>query len=101
MARFKEGKSGNPAGRPKGRQNLLTEDVKMNLTKILKSYWTPAKIRADLNKMTGRQRQELLVKIAAFILPRPNESSVKVDFESLPPETIEKIYTLIFDNGNN
>jgi len=68
----------------------------MLISRILKQHWTPAKIRADLEKMTPRQRQDVLTKLAAFVVPRPTEASLKFDFEAMPPEKIEKIYSLIF-----
>jgi hypothetical protein len=105
MGKFEKGKSGNPTGRKKGKQNQTTEGVKLLIAGILKKHWSKAQINADLKAMNPKQRQETLSRLAGFVIPKPTENNVKFDFESLAPEKVTKIYDLIFnqqnDEGNN
>lgn len=100
--KFKAGISGNPTGRPKGAKNLTTLQVKEILTGIIQQHLKPGQINRDLKELKPKDRLEILVKLATFIIPRPTETSLKFDFESLEPDKVEQIYSLIFDeHGNN
>lgn len=101
MAQFKNGQSGNPTGRPKGAKNLTTLQVKEILTGIIQQHLKPGQINRDLKELKPKDRLEILVKLATFIIPRPTENNVKFDFEQLPPEKVESIYQIIFEHGNN
>lgn len=101
MSKFLSGQSGNPQGRPKGVKNFTTVQAKAVLTGVLQRNLTVARVSKDLKALRPKERLETLVKIATFIIPRPQENNLKFDFEGLPPEKIEQIYSIIFNNDNN
>lgn len=97
---LKPGQTNNPKGRVKGKPTQATAEAKEIVIDVIKRNFTAAKVTKDLKTLTPHRRLEVLTRLLQFTLPRPTEANVKFDFDSLPPETIEKIYTLIFEDGN-
>ena len=94
--RFKKGHDPrrNLAGRPPGEseqvqktRELIGEIIAENLPLV----------RRDLKKMTAKQRALIVEKLLRFYLPtlKASEDSVKIDFNKLSDEDVEKIVTKI------
>ncbi len=97
-----KGRTNNPAGRPKGTRNLTTGQTKEILTGILKKNFTAAKVDRDLKQLEPRQRLDVLTKLLSYVLPRPTEGNLTVNFENLPENDIDYILeTLIQKSYEN
>jgi hypothetical protein len=90
---FEKGKSGNPAGRPKGEKNKVTKDVKKWLLDL---FLTHSKtLETDLKAMTPRERWEIIAKILPFIVPKLQAMDAKVDLNNLSDEQLTTIIEAI------
>lgn len=74
--KFKPGKSGNPNGRPKGKVNKTTAQMK----ELIKTYVEGELKQADslLSQLTAKERLDILCKMLPYVMPK--EHSIENDF---------------------
>lgn len=107
---WKKGQSGNPAGRPKGIPNKITEELRGKLFDLLVSNLP--KLKKDIAELAPEPRVRLLLRIAEFIIPKPQAINVVMEYRELqklleqtPDKYIEKITARIIelntDNQDN
>lgn len=77
---FKPGQSGNPAGRPKGSRNKLSEDFLGDM------YTTWGEGGIEAIRQTMRDKPAEYVKIVASLMPK--EMTVKTDLEDMTDEQL-------------
>jgi len=68
MARFKQGQSGNPAGRPKGAKNAVTRELREKLKNLIDSELEA--LPDLLSKLEPQARLEMIIKLMPFALPK-------------------------------
>ena len=68
MARFKAGQSGNPLGRPKGSQNVVTRQLRERLKNLLALELE--NLPDLLNDLESKDRLEMIIKLMAYALPK-------------------------------
>jgi len=84
---FKKGQSGNPKGRKKGAKNIITTELKEMINKIVSKEMI---LLPDLlEKMQPDKRMELIIKLLAYILPKPDKN---IKIENIEVEPPLKIY---------
>ena len=86
---FEKGKSGNPAGRPKGKKNKVTNDVKKWLLGLFNTH--SKTLETDLKIMSPKERWEIIAKILQFIVPKIQAMNAKVDLNTLTEEQLTTI----------
>ena len=86
---FEKGKSGNPAGRPKGKKNKVTNDVKKWLLDLFNTH--SKTLETDLKDMSPKERWEIIAKILPFIVPKIQAMNAKVDLNTLTEEQLTTI----------
>lgn len=91
---FEKNKSGNPAGRPKGKSNHFTGDVKAWLLELFGKH--TGTLEADLKAMKPRERWEIISRILPFITPKA--SDVRIDINNLTDAQINEIIKQITQN---
>ena len=81
MAKFKKGQSGNPAGRRKGSQNVITRELRDKLKQLIDSELE--NLPNLLSELEPDKRADLLIKLLRFTIPipRPIESTVGEPFD--------------------
>ncbi len=65
---FNRGEIGNAAGRPKGVRNKLTRELRDVLKGIISNE--PEWLSETLEQLQPKERIELVIKLAAFVLPK-------------------------------
>jgi len=65
---FKKGKSGNAAGRPKGAHNKLSRELREVMKGIISNELE--RLPETLEQLQPKERIELVIKLAAFVLPK-------------------------------
>ena len=98
MGKYKEGQSGNPAGRPKGAKNKVSPLTKQEITEFLTDQWP--QIKRDFGKLDPAQRMQYFWKIAGFVFPQPRENNLSVNFDQLTDQQIDQILDKLFGNEN-
>lgn len=72
---LKKGQTNNPDGRPKGTPNKITQELREALRHILSNEIE--KIPELLDKLLPKQRLEIVLKLAPFVIPR--EGIIKLE----------------------
>lgn len=88
---YKKGESGNPTGRPKGSINKNAKAIKDAISGILREELTPDNLRAQLARMSAKDRVDSLIKLAAYILPKPRDEEDKVHENSFREELLNRL----------
>ena len=81
MPKFTKGKSGNPAGRPKGGKNRSTEELRNIIRRFIGCNLK--NLQADLNELESKDRLTVLIRLLGFILPAPVDELERLSDEDL------------------
>lgn len=73
MARFKKGQG----GRPRGAKNKVTEQIRENFAKLVKSNLD--KMASDLEELEPKERLKLIIELTKFIVPTLKSQELKTD----------------------
>ena len=73
---LKKGMTNNMAGRPMGVGNRLTKELRTVLKDLI--FVELEKLPAELEKLEGKERIELLIKLLPFALPKLDAISFEV-----------------------
>ncbi|HZY82864.1 MAG TPA: DUF5681 domain-containing protein [Cyclobacteriaceae bacterium] len=66
MAKYRQGESGNPRGRPQGSKNFITSSFREELLSAI----SIESILADIEKCVPAQRAALKIKLLEFVQPK-------------------------------
>lgn len=95
-----KGKTGNPAGRPKGAINRANRPLKENISNFLEKSWPS--IKRDINKLEPKDRVAIYEKLLSFVMPRLKsiDATVEVEkkLESLSDEKLNQLIDEILKN---
>jgi len=85
----KKGTINNPLGRPKGKPNRITADLKQRIKLFLDNNFQV--IEKDFKKMDPAQRAAFFEKLLSYAIPKMQSSDVKIDFENLSEPELDAI----------
>ncbi len=97
MARgLKPGQTNNPDGRPKGKPNKVTLELRQGVQAFLENNW-PA-VQADFDRLEARDRLTFILKLMEYVLPRQRTIDSTVMLGKKIDQLNEHQINLLIDN---
>ena len=83
---FKKGKSGNPNGRPAGKQNKATVDLRGKVNKLVTDNFE--QLQADLAELEPRDRVKFYIDLLQYSLPKLQSTHATIEDNDAQPLNI-------------
>lgn len=80
------------AGRPKGRTNKVTDELRAKIDLLLSNNWH--KLQTDIDQLSPKERLDTILKLLDYSLPRLQRTSLDIEQES-PVHKIEIVRTIV------
>lgn len=90
MAKFEKGKSGNPAGRPKGSPDKNTKEFRQAISDFLEGKFDEV-IQTWCNMKEGRDKLNFYRDLLQYRLPRLRSIDLSFDLERLTEDELDVI----------
>ncbi|MDR2806525.1 MAG: hypothetical protein LBB85_13020 [Dysgonamonadaceae bacterium] len=85
----KKGQTGNPGGRPKGRPNKTTAEVKMWIAGLIGK--NQRQLEKDLKVLEPKDRWIVIEKLLQYTVPKMQSVEAKIDLNRLTDEQLNMI----------
>jgi len=79
---FKKGESGNKSGRPKGKQNRVTVDLRQRINEIVQN--NVETIESDLQALDSKDRLLILEKLISYCVPKMKSVDQQIEISDRP-----------------
>jgi hypothetical protein len=86
---MEKGKTNNPNGRPKGKPNKITQDVRQWLSTVIDK--NRRQMERDLKALEPKERLQMLEKLMQYVIPKQQAVSAEVDFSTLTDDQLNTI----------
>jgi hypothetical protein len=88
---IQKGKSGNPAGKPKGVQNKVTLEVKEKINVFLDNNIDVA-TKAFKDIKTPEMKIKYFIELAKLVMPRPKDPDEEEDANRRHDELLDRLF---------
>jgi len=95
-----KGKTNNPAGRPAGSPNKVTQAVKQKIENILNTHFDADSLAKDLKAIEPYERLKLFMRLIEFVVPRMRSTDLKMEFQALSDEDLDRIIQELINASN-
>ena len=89
----------NPNGRPKGKPNKVTQDMRQWLSAVLEK--NRSQMEKDLKALEPKERLQILERLMQYVIPKQQAVSAAVDFSKLTDSQMDTIVTEITKGIDN
>ena len=86
---YKDGKSGNPAGRPKGTPNKTSKELKEMIADFLARNFD--KIQKDFEKLEPKERLKVYCELLQYAVPKLKSIEDHGPFEHMTDQQLDHI----------
>jgi S-adenosylmethionine:tRNA-ribosyltransferase-isomerase (queuine synthetase) len=92
----RKGHTNNPNGRPAGRPNKVTTEIKTRIKMFLDDNWQ--QFEQDFRQLEPKDRVTLIKDLLKFAAPIQREQDFKVNFNELNDAQMDEIINKMLDN---
>lgn len=94
---MEKGKTNNPNGRPKGKPNKITQDMRAWLTAVIDK--NRKQVEKDLKKLEPKERLLIIEKLMQYVIPK--KQIIDIDYAKLDENDINQIINELTKNIDN
>lgn len=84
-----KGKTNNPNGRPKGKPNKVTGEVREWIKAIIEKQ--RPQLERDLKALEPAERWRIVEKLMQYVVPKMQAIEANIDFNRLTDEQLDKL----------
>lgn len=96
---MEKGHTNNPNGRPKGKPNKVTQDMRQWLSAVLEK--NRSQMEKDLKALEPKERLQILERLMQYVIPKQQAVGAEVDFSKLTDSQLDTIVTEITKGIDN
>lgn len=96
---MEKGHTNNPNGRPKGKPNKVTQDMRQWLSAVLEK--NRSQMEKDLKALEPKERLQILERLMQYVIPKQQAVNAEVDFSKLTDSQLDTIVTEITKGIDN
>lgn len=86
---MEKGHTNNPNGRPKGKPNKITQDVRGWLSAVIDK--NRKQMERDLKALEPKDRLQMLEKLMQYVVPKQQAVSTEIDFTKLSDDQLNAV----------
>ena len=86
---MEKGHTNNPNGRPKGKPNKITQDVRGWLSAVIDK--NRKQMERDLKALEPKDRLQMLEKLMQYVVPKQQAVSTEIDFAKLSDDQLDAV----------
>jgi uncharacterized protein (UPF0305 family) len=91
-----KGKTNNPNGRPKGKPNKATTEIKTWIQKVIDD--NRGQLEEDLKSLEPKDRWQIIEKLMAYTTPKMQSVEAKIELEKLDEAQLNQIAETMLNN---
>ena len=95
--KFNTGKSGNPAGRPRGRQSDPAKNLNTRINKYLDKNFDL--VMGGMNTPAGREKARIYCELLKYTVPKLSPKKPDIRFERLSDDQLDEIIVTLQRNA--
>lgn len=99
MAKFKQGESGNIAGRPPGAKNKVNAELRQRVSNFLDGNFE--EITKAYKKLNPKDKMKFFTDLMPYVLPKLQNTSVEMNFEQLSETQLDAIIEKLLNKNTN
>ena len=86
---MEKGHTNNPNGRPKGKPNKITQDMRGWLSAVIDK--NRKQMERDLKALEPKDRLQMLEKLMQYVVPKQQAVSTEIDFTKLSDDQLDAV----------
>lgn len=93
-----KGRTNNPAGRPPGKANKITGELRSRIKNFLDKNW--AQVEKDFKKLDPEKKIIFFEKLLSYAIPKMKETDLKLNFDTMTDDQLNTIIDKILNDEN-